>query len=1398
MSAATRTTDASIVIKSEERQSLRLSRVISLTLTLLGLLITGFGLVYLLLLALGWYDTPFLGVLTSDTLVVNGTRPLTGEEWGGFSAGLRTYDQITRIKSDSGDVVFDANDPDTANKLNQLLSAQHRGQAIQVEVLRPGPAKIFQPQCSAYTLAGAQCSYQVTLTRMPLVDFLAQFGVGFIVGIGFLILGIVTFALRPNLIPARLVANMCAAMAVLTAGRFELVTTHQTILLWALAGCVLGSITIELALVFPYEMPLIRRNPTLRFVPLILGLCMFLLCYTLYQQHTTRTYDSIQLAATTIGVIGSGLLVAAMANRRRQSPSPIAREQAGMVLIAGLLAITPVLLWVITIVLERLFGWTWLTFPSLYVLPSTLIFPLGLIYSLLQHRLLDSDRIISEGLIYTFLGAMLVIAYSFVTFAVYLLTWGLLRWDNPILIALTIFVIAVSFSPARLRLERIVDRTFFKQRRLYESRIEAFSRRLTLLTDLQDVTREFKTQLGDTVMPQYVFTFLRNLTTGEYEAIVDPATDRPETDIHFSPGSALLNYLAGPATILYIASNQPLPPELASDRARLAVLNTPVIARLRSASRLNGFVAIGPRRDRNQYNFEDLRFIEGLAEQAALAFERAQVIIEAQRNERELRVLSQVSAALNITMDFDTLLEFIYTQTDKVIRAPNFYIALRTPGTEDLSFAFYQEAGERLPEKEGRRWHIGHDLLSEVVRLQQPIKTDNYVVESARRDPHQYIDNPHLRAWMGVPLNAGTGSALGVAVVATTDAAISYTEDQMSIFSSIADLAATALDKARLFRETEERARQLAVLNDISTQLAAEFENVDALLGIITSSAIEILRAEAGSLLLKDQTSGDLVFSLAIGGGGADLVGTRIPPGVGIAGKVVETGKYVIVNDAASDSNWFGEVHEKTDSRTFHTDAILAVPLIARGSVIGVLEIVNKRDRSRYLDSDVNLLTTFASQAAIAIENARLFQMTDQQLATRVQQLDNMQRIDQELNRTLDLRAVIDLTLDNALRESNADAGALAIVRTDPLGFEVVGSLGYPKGTFTPGEIYPIDMGVIGRVYRTGSASMVTELADDADYLETLPGAVGQLAVPMTTAGKGVTAVLLLETRVRGVFNMMNMSFITALAEHANTAITNSQLFMQLQQANEARSQFVGFVAHELKNPMTSIKGYAEVLLGGMAGSLSEQQQNVVAIVRRNVVRMQQIVDDLRDLAALETGVLTVKLTPISFNNVVLETLRPQQRAIDDKQQKLVLEVPENLPLIMGDENRLIQVLTNFVSNANKYTPDGGTITLRAESIPNQWDPDGAPEVIHCSISDTGIGMDEDDLKKLSTPYFRSSNQRAQDQPGTGLGMTITYALVEAHGGMVWAESELEVGTTFHFTIPLALESEKVQPSVRR
>jgi signal transduction histidine kinase len=265
-----------------------------------------------------------------------------------------------------------------------------------------------------------------------------------------------------------------------------------------------------------------------------------------------------------------------------------------------------------------------------------------------------------------------------------------------------------------------------------------------------------------------------------------------------------------------------------------------------------------------------------------------------------------------------------------------------------------------------------------------------------------------------------------------------------------------------------------------------------------------------------------------------------------------------------------------------------------------------------------------------------------------------------------------------------------------------------------------------------------------------------------------------------------NLAFLNRLSDNAAIAIYNAQLYAEVQRANDAKSDFVSFVAHELKNPMTSIKGYTELLAAGSVGEINEMQTNFLNTIRANVERMSVLVSDLNDNAKIEAGRLRLDYKPVHIAEVVEEVMRSTRRQIEDKKQTVDLRLSADMPPVWADPVRVGQVLTNLVSNAHKYTPEGGTIVIGAEAAANQWDPEGAKQVVHLWVRDNGIGISIEDQAKIFQKFFRSDDSKAREAPGTGLGLNITKSLVEMQGGRIWFESEFRHGTTFHFTVPVA------------
>ena len=285
------------------------------------------------------------------------------------------------------------------------------------------------------------------------------------------------------------------------------------------------------------------------------------------------------------------------------------------------------------------------------------------------------------------------------------------------------------------------------------------------------------------------------------------------------------------------------------------------------------------------------------------------------------------------------------------------------------------------------------------------------------------------------------------------------------------------------------------------------------------------------------------------------------------------------------------------------------------------------------------------------------------------------------------------------------------------------------------------------------------------------------------------------ETQVIGLLHLesnsdlhVDIDFLTRLTDHAAIAISNAQLFGEVQRANVAKSDFVSLVAHELKNPMTSIKGYTDLLAGGAVGQINEMQTNFLHTIKSNVERMSTLVSDLNDNGKIEAGRLRLEYKAANVPDLVNEVVKTLKRQIEEKKQILEVIMPEKISSIWADRIRVSQVLVNLLSNAYKYTPDGGTIEVGVEEAANQWDAEGAARVVHIWVKDNGIGLSAEDQQKMFQKFFRSEDPKAREAPGTGLGLNITKSLVEMQGGKIWFESEYRKGTTFHFTVPVAEE----------
>jgi signal transduction histidine kinase len=740
-----------------------------------------------------------------------------------------------------------------------------------------------------------------------------------------------------------------------------------------------------------------------------------------------------------------------------------------------------------------------------------------------------------------------------------------------------------------------------------------------------------------------------------------------------------------------------------------------------------------------------------------------------------MNVLTRVSQGINITLAFDDMLELIYAQTNQVILSHDFRITLREGYSGILYHVLYIDSDDRMPELEKRPLPGGQGLEREAIKASRPVVTADYERECRSRGVLPAAKG--LYAWMSIPLNAGAES-IGVISLGSRDPSVVFTSEQVNLIQAIGDQAAGAIVKARLLEEAERRTRQLTTLNEVARSLASTLD-LSPLLSQILNSAVEILNCEAGSLLLVDEQTDELVFEVVIGP--QTLVGQRLPPGAGLVGKAVDLRQPIIANDARRSKEWFDKPDESTG---FTTKDLLVVPMLIKERVIGVIEVINRKDSLPFNPDDQELLAAFTSQAAVAIENARLYTQTDQTLAARVEELSVMQRIDRELNASLEIDRAMRITLEWAMRQSKVKAGLIGVI--EEKGIAIMASQGYTTELMPYAkEPLPIELPGLKEAIESGQPQIYRMEPDNGSHpLGLLTNCKSRVAVPIRRENQAIGVLLLENTLAEGASEEV-LGFLSRLTDHAAIAIANARLYTEVQSANLAKSQFVSFVAHELKNPMASIKGYTELVAGGMAGPINEMQASFLATVRSNVDRMNTIVSDLNDLTKIQVGAMRLEFKAVNIGEVIDEVSRSLTRQIEEKGQKFILDLEPTLPSVWADRTRMVQVLTNLISNAHKYTPQGGDIIVRARSEAADSESSPAIQVIHLAVIDTGIGISPEDQAKIFQQYFRTEISKDMAS-GTGLGLNITKSLVEMQGGRVWFESEVQKGTTFHLTIPIA------------
>jgi len=586
--------------------------------------------------------------------------------------------------------------------------------------------------------------------------------------------------------------------------------------------------------------------------------------------------------------------------------------------------------------------------------------------------------------------------------------------------------------------------------------------------------------------------------------------------------------------------------------------------------------------------------------------------------------------------------------------------------------------------------------------------------------------------------------------------------------------------------ELAEALEQQTATSEILGLIAASPTNIQPVLQAVAESACRICEAYDSVIRLCE---GELLRVRAHHGPiPVDFVGSPIGRGW-VTGRAFVDREPVHVHDlqAAADEFPDGSAY----ARRFGHRTILAVPLLRENEAIGAL-VIRRAEVRPFTDKQIALLTTFARQAVIAIENVRLFdevQARTRDLTESLQQQTATADVLKVISRSaFDLKSVLQTLVQSAGRLCGADFATITRQKDGVLFFAE--AYGYSSEFIDYVRALPVERGrgtATGRALLEGRVIHIDDVLADPDYTwaeaQRLGGYRTVLGVPMLREGIPVGVLTLTRSEVRP-FTEKQIELVSTFADQAAIAIENVRLFdeiqdksRQLQMASEHKSQFVSSISHELRTPLNAIIGLTDMLVTNAARFGMEKAQEPLQRVNHAGTHLLGLINQVLDLSKIEAGKLELNPEPVDLARLIDEVVGTAGQLAEKNKNRLIVEAQENLGALTADSMRLKQILLNLLSNACKFTKEG-EVALRVRKVVDGRD------WVELAVADTGIGLNGEQQAKLFQDFTQADSLTAPRYGGTGLGLALSRKLARMMGGDVTVTSEPGKGSVFTVCLP--------------
>lgn len=748
------------------------------------------------------------------------------------------------------------------------------------------------------------------------------------------------------------------------------------------------------------------------------------------------------------------------------------------------------------------------------------------------------------------------------------------------------------------------------------------------------------------------------------------------------------------------------------------------------------------------------------------------------RLNQELSILNAISQTVNQSIDLDEILNKSLDKMMEMIGVSSVGVHLIDKRTEEVVFVTQRGFSKRLLEGM-KRLRLGEGITGKVALSGESMFIEDYPTHP---EAVSLLVEEGLRFLAVIPLKSRE-KIYGTLNIARSESP-KVTPFEKNLFNSIGQIISGAMERAFLYTENVKRLEELRTLYSISQEIALKLE-LKVILQKIIESAVELLRAESGSIALWDNRKQNYLIAI-VHQLPESFIGREISSSWGgVISEVITKKNPILIKDYEHYPTRFKELDP------YHFKQVLGVPLIVREMIIGTMVIGSSDPEINYQQSDIDLLFNFAHQAAIAIGNAKLYEDS----LAKIKQLTALYDMGKSLSSTLDLDELFKKALE--LLKDHFGYTSCGILLLDEENNElyikqVMGRIGEEdqKKRFRVG----ID-GIVGWVAKTGEPYYAPDVSKDPRYLPEGPSIQSEAVFPLKARNQ-ILGVLNIESDEVNRFDEEDLKVLSSFASQLSISIENAQLFSNLKQTLQelkhaqdqmiqaeklrAMGEMASGVAHDFNNVLAVILGNVQLLLHQLDHLSVEEIREGLRVIERSSKDGAETVRRIQEFTGMRRDREFVSL---SLNEIVEEVITITQPRWRDQVQKQGIQIDLHtqlgeIPLIMGNPHELREVLTNIIFNAVDAMPQGGELTIATQSQAEDW--------VEVRVSDTGIGMTEEVKKRVFDPFFTTKGVT-----NSGLGMSVSFGIIKRHGGEILIDSEPGKGTTFIIHLPKGYEGEE-------